>query len=56
MSIKHSVEIKELRARIEKLEGNQNELGLEHRTVAGVSDPDKEQKPKKKNAKVEGSK
>ena len=56
MSIKHAVEIKELRARVEQLEGTMNELGLEHRTVAGVSDPDKEPKVKKKNAKVEGSK
>ncbi len=63
MSIKQGNEIKELRGRIETLEGKINELGLEPRKVAGFSDPDVKPVTKKatkaakaaKAAKVEGS-
>lgn len=57
MSIKQAIEIKELRARVEALEGKVNELGLEPRKVAGMPDPDVKPAPKKKQtkAKVEGS-
>ncbi|MBL4753785.1 MAG: hypothetical protein JKY52_09370 [Flavobacteriales bacterium] len=58
MSIKQGNEIKELRGRIEALEGKINELGLEPRKVAGFSDVEVKPAPKKAKktkAKVEGS-
>ena len=57
MSIKQGNEIKELRARLEIMEGKINEMGLEPRKVAGTPDPDVKPAPKKAKtkAKVEGS-
>lgn len=56
MSIKQQIEINELKARVEAMEGKVNEMGLDHRKVAGTPDPDVKPAPKKKNAKVEGNK
>lgn len=48
MSIKQGNEIKELRARVEVMEGKINEMGLTPRTVGGTVEPDVEKKPAKK--------
>ena len=57
MSIKQQIQINELTARVEAMEGKINEMGLEPRKVAGMPDPDVKPAPKKKQtkAKVEGS-
>ena len=57
MSIKQQIQINELTARVEAMEGKINEMGLEPRKVAGTPDPDVKPAPKKKQtkAKVEGS-
>jgi len=50
MSIKQGMEIKELRARVEVMEGKINEMGLTPRTVGGTIEPGVEKKPAKEKA------
>lgn len=48
MSMKQAQEIRELRGRIETLEGKINEMGLTPRKVGGTIEPGVEKKPAKK--------